>query len=115
MVAYAPTDEAPEGQKAKYMVVLNSTSASVLAQEYIFILTDANARTGKRNGGSEETDIVVLSACGRDVLKESTARFRRRQKDRSSEHFYFAPSEVVCPTRSKAPTAARDRHVWTLS
>ena len=115
MVAYAPTDEAPEGQRVKYMAALNSTSASVLAQEYIFILTDANARTRKINGGSKETDIVVLSSCGRDVLKESTARFCRRQEARSSEHFFFAPSKVVCPTRSKAPTAVRDKHVWTLS
>ena len=48
MVAYAPTEEAPEGQKVKYMAALDSTVASVLAREYVFVLTDANARTGKR-------------------------------------------------------------------
>ena len=48
MVAYAPTEETPEGQKAKYMAALNCTIASVPAREYVFVVTDANARTGKR-------------------------------------------------------------------
>ena len=33
VVAYAPTEEAPEGQKAKYMAALNCTAASVSARE----------------------------------------------------------------------------------
>ena len=32
VVAYAPTEEAPEDQKAKYMAALNSTVASVSAR-----------------------------------------------------------------------------------
>ena len=48
VVAYATTEEAPEGQKAKYMAALNCTEASVPAREYVFGLTGANARTGKR-------------------------------------------------------------------
>ena len=48
VVAYAPTEEAPEVQKAKYMAALNCTVASVPAGEYVFVLTDTNARTGKR-------------------------------------------------------------------
>ena len=36
MVAYASTEEAPEGQNAKYMTALNCTVASVPAREYIF-------------------------------------------------------------------------------
>ena len=47
VVAYASTEEAPEGQKAKYMAALNCTVASVPARKYVFVLTDANARTGK--------------------------------------------------------------------
>ena len=34
VVAYAPTEEAPDGQKAKYVAALNSTVASVPAREY---------------------------------------------------------------------------------
>ena len=51
VVAYASTEEALEGQKAKYMAALNCTVASVPAREYVFVLTDANARTGKRGEG----------------------------------------------------------------
>ena len=36
VVAYAPTEEAPEGQKAKCMAALNCTIASVPAREYVF-------------------------------------------------------------------------------
>ena len=71
MVAYAPTEEAPEGQKAKYMAALNWTVASVLAREYVFVLTDANARTGKRGEGGGEADSKVLGAYGRDKLNEN--------------------------------------------
>ena len=66
MVAYAPIEEAPEGQKAKYMAALNCTVASVTAREYVFVLTDANARAG---GG--EADSKVLGAYGRDMLNEN--------------------------------------------
>ena len=68
VVAYAPTEEAPEGQKAKYMAALNCTVASVTAREYLFVLTDANARTGKRGKGRGEADSEVLGAYGRDKL-----------------------------------------------
>ena len=37
VVAYAPTEEAPEGHKAKYMAALNCTVASVPAREYVVI------------------------------------------------------------------------------
>ena len=71
MVAYAPTEETPEGQKAKYMAALNCTVASVPAREYVFVLTDANARTGKRGDGGGERDRKVLGASGRDKLNEN--------------------------------------------
>ena len=71
MVAYAPTEEAPEEQKAKYMAALKCTVASAPAREYVLILTDANARTGKRGGGGVEADRKVLGAYGRDMLNEN--------------------------------------------
>ena len=51
VVAYAPTKEGAEGQKAKYMAALNSTTPSTSAQNYTFVLTDAISRTGKRGEG----------------------------------------------------------------
>ena len=53
VVAYAPTEEALEEQKAKYMAPLNCTVASAPAREYLFVITDANARAGKRGEGGE--------------------------------------------------------------
>ena len=64
VVAYALTEEAQEGQKAKYMAALNCTIASVPAREYVFVLTDANTRTGKRGEGRGEADTNVLDAYG---------------------------------------------------
>ena len=71
VAAYAPTEEAPEGQKAKYMAALNCTVASVPAREYAFVLTDANLKTGKRGEDAEEPDSKVLGAYGRDILNEN--------------------------------------------
>ena len=71
VVVYTPTEEAPEGQKAKYMAALNCTIASVPAREYVFILTDANVRTGKRGEGGGEADSKVLGANDRDMLNEN--------------------------------------------
>ena len=70
VVAYAPTEEAPEWQKAKYMTALNCTVASVPAREYVFILTNGNARTGKRGEDGGEAAGKVLGAYSRDMLNE---------------------------------------------
>ena len=69
--AYAPTEEAPERQKAKYIAALNCTVASVPAQGYVFVSTDANARTGKRDQSRGKADNKVLCAYGRDKLNEN--------------------------------------------
>ena len=71
VVAYAPTEEAPEGQKAKYMAAINCTVASVPAREYVFVSTHANARTRKRGEGGGEADRNMLGAYGRDMLNEN--------------------------------------------
>ena len=67
----APTEEAPEGQKTRYMAALNCTVASVPAREYAFVLTDANARTGKKGKGRGEADNKLLGAYDRDKLNEN--------------------------------------------
>ena len=71
VVAYALTEEAPEGQKAEFMAAINCTVASVPAREYVFVLTAANTRTGKRGEGGGETDIKALGAYGRGKLNEN--------------------------------------------
>ena len=71
IVVYAPTEEAPEGQKAECMSSFNCTVAPVPARECAFVLTDANARTGKRGGGGGKVDRKAVGAYGRDKLNEN--------------------------------------------
>ena len=71
VLAYAPTEEAPEGQKDKYMAALKCTVASIPAREYVSVLTDENARTAKRGEDGGEADRKVLGAYGRDKLNEN--------------------------------------------
>ena len=81
LVANAPTETAAEGEKAKYMSALNSTVASVPAGEHAFVLTDANARTGKRGEGGGEIDSKALGANGRDVVNENGKLLLRFAED----------------------------------
>ena len=53
------------------MAALNCTVASVLAWEYVFVLTDTSARAGKRGEGGGESDSKRLGAYGRDKLDEN--------------------------------------------
>ena len=53
------------------MAALNCTVASMPAREYIFVLTDANAKTGERGEGGGEADSNALGAYGRDRLNEN--------------------------------------------
>ena len=117
VVAHTPTEEAPEGQKAKYMSALNSTVASVLARIYVFVSTDANARTRKRGEGGGEARNMVLGAYGRDVLNENGKLLLGLVEDNKLAllNNSFCTTKVACLTHSKAPTAARDKHIWTTS
>ena len=71
MVAYAPTEEVPKGQKVKYMSANNCTLASMPAREYVFVSSDANGRTEKRGEGGGEADSKVLGAYDIDKLNEN--------------------------------------------
>ena len=81
MVAYAPTEDATEGEKAKYMAALDSTVKLVPSREHVIVLTDANARTGKRGERGGETDSKVLGTYGRDVLNENGKLLLRFAED----------------------------------
>ena len=98
VVVYAPPEEAPEGQKAKYMAALNCTVASVPAREYVFVLADAIARIRKRGGGGGETDSKVLGAYGRDKLNENGKLRLGFAEDNKLAllNTFFAPLKVAC-------------------
>ena len=117
VVAYALTEEAPEGQKAKYMAALNCTIASVPAREYVFVLTDANTRRGKRGEGRGEQTPMCWTHMDETCSTKTTNYCWVWQKTTNSLFWTLSlvPPKVVCPIRSKAPTAAKDKHVWIIS
>ena len=105
MVAYAPTEEAREGYKAKYMAALNCTVALVPAREYVLVSTDANARTGKRGESGGEADSKVLGANGRDKLNENgklLLGFAEDNKLALLNTFFFTPKSGVTYTFQSA-------------
>ena len=105
MVADAPTKEALEGQKAKYMAALNITVPSVPAWEYVLILTDAKARTGKRAEGGRGVGSKEFGAYGRDVLNENgklLLGFAEDNKLAILNTFYFTPKSGVSYTFQRA-------------
>ena len=93
MVAYAPTEEAPEVEKAKYMAPFNCTVASVPARDY--------ARTGTRGEGVGEVDSKVLGAYGRYVLNENGKLLLGSRKDNKLallDTFFCTPKSGVSYT-----------------
>ena len=117
VVAYAPTEDATEGEKAKFMSAHKSTVKPVPAREHVFVLTDANARMGKRGEGGGEIDSKVLGAYGRDVLNENGMLLLGFPEDNQLAllNIFFSTPNVVYPSRFKAPTAARTKHASTIS
>ena len=97
------------------MAALNCTAASMPAREYFFVLTDANARTGKRGEDGGEADRNVLGAYSRDVLNKNGKLLLGFAEANKLALLSFSPPKVACRTRPKTPTAARDKHVWIIS
>ena len=87
------------------------------AREHVFVLTDANARTGKRGEGGGETESKVLGAYGRDVLNGNGKLLLGFAEDNKLAllNTFFCTSKVAYPTRSKAPTAVRTKRASTTS
>ena len=109
MVTHTPAEKAPEGQKAKYMAALNSTVVSLPSREYVFVLTNANARTGKRDEGGEESSSKMLGAHVQDMVNENGHLLLGFAKDNTFallNTFFCTPKSGVsdtfkCANRSK--------------
>ena len=99
------------------MTALNSTVKPVPAWEHVFVLADANSRTGKKREGGGETDSKLLVAYGRDVLNENGKLLLRFAEDNklSLLNTFFSTPNVAYPSRFKAPTVARANHSSTTS
>ena len=75
VVAYAPTETADVSRKNIFWAALDSAVKDVPPHEQLFVLMDANARTGKRReGGVGSKDNEVLGAYGRDTLNDNGER-----------------------------------------
>ena len=53
VVAYAPTETQDSEKKHTFLTALHKVVAEVPAHEQLFVLMDANARTGRRGGESQ--------------------------------------------------------------
>ena len=98
-------------------IALNSTVKPVPSREHVFVLTDANAGTGKRGEGGGETDSKVLGAYGRHVLNENGKLLLCFAEDNKLAllNTFFSTPNVAYLTRFKAPTAGRAKHASTTS
>ena len=71
VVAYAPAECAADGDKTIFWSMLLETVASVPRNGQLFVLMDANARTGKRDRGGSLEYAQVVGPYGRNVLNDA--------------------------------------------
>ena len=71
-VAYAPTEIHDASKKHAFWTTLDRAVKDVSRHEQLFVLMDANARTGRREkGGVGSKDNKILGAYGRDILNDN--------------------------------------------
>ena len=71
-VAYAPTETYNASNKHAFWTTLDRAVKDVPRHEQLFVLMDANARTGRREkGGVGSKDNKSLGAYGRDTLNDN--------------------------------------------
>ena len=72
---YAPTDTQSLGKKNVFWTALERAMKEVSEHEKLFVLMDANARTGRRGRGKMgREECKVLGAYGRDTLYDNSER-----------------------------------------
>ena len=111
VVAYGPTDTVANTREQKdvFWVDLESAVSRVPSSDYLFVLIDANARTGVRMG---EEDCKVIGAYGRDTRVSdsngtSLLRFASDNKLALVNTFFSVPKG--CTSRTFSGTSPADR------
>ena len=127
IVAYGPTDTVSNTRKHKdvFWADLESAVSRVPSSDYLFVLIDANARTGVR---MREEDCKVIGAYGRDTRVSdsngtSLLRLRVTTSLPSSTHSSPSPrdarlvhSTVPGPRKGNVlTTSSRDNHTQTCT
>ena len=74
VVGYAPTEPSDSEKKRAFWHRLDSLVQQILKKERLFVLMDANARTGEKIHGERTEDDGVLGAYGRDELNNNGKR-----------------------------------------
>ena len=74
MVGYAPTEPSDSEKKRAFWHRLDSLVQRIPKKECIFVLMDANARTGEKIEGERTEDDGVLDAYGHDKLNDNSKR-----------------------------------------
>ena len=71
-VVYAPTETQNASKKHAFWTTLDRAVKEVPRREQLFVLMDANARTGSReNGGVGSKDNKIIGAYGQDTLNDN--------------------------------------------
>ena len=127
IVAYGPTDTVSNTreQKAVFWADLESAVGRVPSSDYLFVLIDANARTGVRMG---EEDCKVIGAYGRDTrvsdsngtslraLRVTTSLPLSTHSSPSPRDARLVHSTVPGPRIGNVlTTSSRDNHTASLS
>ena len=117
IVAYGPTDTVSNTreQKAVFWADLESAVSRVPSSDYLFVLIDANARTGVHMG---EEDCKVIGAYGRDTRVSdsngtSLLRFAGDNKLALVNTFFSVPKG--CTSRTSTVPGPRIGNVLTIS
>ena len=112
IVAYGPRDTVSNTREQKdvFWTDLESAVSRVPSSDYLFVLIDANARTGVRTG--EEEDCKVIGAYGRDTRVSdsngtSLLRFAGDNKLALVNTFFSVPKG--CTSRTFNGTRPADR------
>ena len=72
VVAYAPTEPQNANNKHAFWTSLDRVVEEVPKHEQLFVLMDANARTGRREKGQARSkDSKIIGAYGRDTLNDN--------------------------------------------
>ena len=115
IVAYGPTDTVSNTreQKAVFWADLESAVSRVPSSDYLFVLIDANARTGVRMG---EEDCKVIGAYGRDTRVSDSNGTSSTHSSPSPRDARLVHSTVPGPRMGNVLTiSSRDNHIASLS
>ena len=93
-VAYALTEIHDTSEKHAFWTTLDRAVKDVPRREQLFVLMNANARTGRREkGGLGSKDSVILGAYGRDILNDNGELLRSfaNNHDLAIVNTFFSP------------------------